>query len=363
LEAEERPQEGPRAAAGEELIVCNLCGADDARMLFLGWDRLPPAAAPSPTAPLEQFPVVQCRQCGLIYLNPRPTPGAIGRFYPADYRPYVAPLQAARARRRIARWDARYGLYKRLRAVAALQPAGRLLDVGCGSGDFLAFAREHGWEVHGVELVDAAAAYCRDQLNLPVVTGDLLAARLPAAHFDVVTLWNALEHLHDPAAALREIRRILRPGGLLVAAVPDAGSLDARLFGPAWIGYDVPRHLYTFSAATLDRMLAQAGFRDVRRRCLESSHFVFFLSLEYWLRDPANARRWGWAAPWVPRVRDSRLVRLLTAPYFRLIDSLVKGPVVTTFARPVAEGGAGASMPAGGSGRVPGLGSRGAGGR
>jgi SAM-dependent methyltransferase len=202
--------------------------------------------------------------------------------------------------------------------------------VGCATGDFIAFARERGWDVAGVELTDSAAAFCRDQLGLPVVTGDLLAAGYPSDTFDVVTMWNVFEHLYDPVATLREIRRILRPTGLLVLAVPELDSLDARIFGPAWKGYDVPRHLHTFSRATLKRMLAEGGFRISQRRCLESSHFVFFQSLQFWLDRRAG---WTWAIPWAKRLEHWRLVRLFTAPYFRLTDSLVKGPVVTTFAR------------------------------
>jgi SAM-dependent methyltransferase len=303
-----------------ERVPCNLCDADDAQVLFYGRDRLHDLPG--------EFRVVRCRQCGLIYLNPRPISGEIGRYYPADYHPYVAPVRAGQ--HRVSRWDQRYGLYKRLRAVAALQTGRRLLDVGCGSGDFIAFAREQGWQVQGVELSESAAASCRDRLGLPVVTGDLHAAALPAGQLDVVTLWNVFEHLFDPAATLVEIRRILVPGGLLVMAVPDAGSLDARIFGPRWAGYDVPRHLYTFDRLTLSRMLSQAGFKVVRRRCLDSSHSVFFFSLRFWLHGRAG---WQWARPWAERLERSRLIRLIDAPYFWVVDALLKGPVVTLFAR------------------------------
>ncbi|HSJ56543.1 MAG TPA: class I SAM-dependent methyltransferase, partial [Anaerolineae bacterium] len=279
------------------------------------------------------FRVVRCRRCGLIYLNPRPTPSAIGRYYPDDYRPYIAPVRAAR--KRVTRWDARYGLYKRLRVVSAHQATGRLLDVGCATGDFLAFAQESGWETHGVELVEPAAAYCRDVLGLHVVTGDLLDAAYPDAHFDAITLWNVFEHLYDPAATLQELRRIVKPGGWLVMAVPNPDSLDARLFGPAWAGYDVPRHLYTFPTPVLHDLLAREGFEVVDRRCVDSSHFIFFLSLRFWLLARPRCSR---LVRWAERLEHSRPVRLLTAPYFRLVDALGKGPVVTVIAR--QEGGA-----------------------
>jgi SAM-dependent methyltransferase len=303
-----------------ECPACNVCGSRQARRLFDGRDRqhgLPGI-----------FGVVRCDGCGLIYLSPRPTPATIGRYYPVDYGPHTAPVQAAR--RRISRWDARYGLYKQLRAISRFEPGGRLLDVGCGTGDMLAFAREHGWEVAGVEPVVTAAAYCRDVLGLPVRTGDLEAAAFPDAYFDVVSLWNVFEHLYDPAGTLLELRRVLRPGGLLVLAVPNPASVDARLFGPAWIGYEVPRHLYTFPPAVLDRMLAGAGFQVVRRACLSSSYHVFFLSVLFWLQDRPRLRR---AVPWVRRAQVSRLLRLLAAPYFWAVDRAARGPVVTVLAR------------------------------
>jgi SAM-dependent methyltransferase len=314
------PNARVRSEARLEYVCCNLCGADDPHLLFQGWDRL--HGKPG------RFRMVQCQECGLIYLNPRPVISEIDRYYPADYPPHLAPVQAAKGR--ISRWDVRYGLNKRLRALTALQPRGRLLDVGCATGAFIAFAREQGWDVHGVELADTAASFCRNVLHLPVVTGDLLQTDYPAESFDVITLWTVLEHLHDPLATLHEIRRILQPSGLLALALPNVESLDAQFFGPAWAGYDVPRHLYIMPNVTLERMLAQAGFSVVRRRCLYGSHFLFFFSLQYCLLEKPS---WQWARAWVRRLENSPLVRLLMAPYFRIVDALGKGPIVTVFAQ------------------------------
>jgi len=316
------PVAGSTAGPGPdalETVTCALCGADRPRFLFEGWDRL--HGVPG------RFRVVQCPECGLCYLNPRPAPSAIGAYYPEAYEPHLASRQAAG--RRLLRWDQGYEHHKRLRAIGTYAPPGRLLDVGCGTGAFLDYARGRGWEVQGVELMDAAAAYCREQLGLDVVTGDLLSAGFGDQRFDVVTLWNVFEHLHDPRAALAEIRRILRPAGLLVLACPSLDSLDARIFGPAWVGYEVPRHLYAYSRDTLDRMLGESGFVVLRRRCLAGSYSTFFYSVRMWLAGrgtPAAVRLL------VQRAEHSRLARLASVPYFWVVDALGKGPVVTVIA-------------------------------
>jgi len=324
-----------------ESVPCALCGADTTLLLFHGWDRL--HGGPG------RFATVQCQGCGLIYLNPRPPRTEMEGYYPTDYPPHAQAIEATKERLNpctslfMSRWGARYGirairyhgLSKQLRAVVALQPPGDLLDVGCGSGAFLAYARDHGWKVRGVELVEAAASFCRDVLNLPVVTGDLLEASFPSQSFDVVTLWSVLEHVHNPMAVLHEIRRILRPGGLLVLAIPNLDSVDAHLFGPAWVGYDVPRHLYLFSHTVIQRMLAQCGFGMVCRRCLFGGR-TFFLSAQLYLGQQPNRPLWKRASLWVRRLENSPLVQMLTALYFHLIDALGAGPILTVFARPDA---------------------------
>jgi SAM-dependent methyltransferase len=307
-----------------ETVSCNLCGADNARPLFQGRDRLHHLPG--------EFQMVQCRQCGLIYLNPRPRLDRMSQYYPEDYPSHVAVAQPAR--NPLVQWEARHSLSKRLKAVAAFQPPGQLLDVGCATGVFLSFAREKGWDVQGIEVSDRTAAFCRDELGLQVASGDLLDASFPPNSFDVVTLWSVFEHLHDPMSTLSEIQHILRPGGLLVLAVPNAESLDARLFGPAWVGYDMPRHLYITPRDVLQRMLAHTGFEILRHRCFFGSRVLFFFSLRYYSQDRVGWQRF---APLLARLERSALVRLLIVPYFWVIEVLGRGPVVTVFARKAGE--------------------------
>jgi SAM-dependent methyltransferase len=139
---------------------------------------------------------------------------------------------------------------------------GRLLDVGCAFGFFLAEAREF-YDVQGVELSEWSSAYAREQLALPVFTGTLAQAALPADHFDVVTLWDVIEHVPDPVPLLSEAARVLRRGGHLVLTTGDWGSAYARERGADWHLMEPPWHLTMFSRATMARAGERAGLRVV----------------------------------------------------------------------------------------------------
>ncbi|MGH7856048.1 MAG: class I SAM-dependent methyltransferase [Candidatus Binatia bacterium] len=148
--------------------------------------------------------------------------------------------------------------------IAELVPPGRLLDVGCGPGLLLDEARRRGWSVQGVEASEAPAAIARERFSLPVFSGPLEEAPLPAESFDAVTFFDVLEHVPDPRRVLDHAVRLLRPGGLLVAQSPNLESLMARLTGEKWRWYFLPQHLHHFTPATMEKLLRTAGLVPVR---------------------------------------------------------------------------------------------------
>lgn len=224
-------------------VQCNLCGSDD-------WQVLQ-AVPVQRFGPPGEFNLVQCQNCGLQYLNPRPSLADLGDYYPPAYREYRASIDEP-SRRRYQE--------EKLRKVQAFSQRGRLLDVGCADGRFLHVARGAGWKVQGVEVAEASAAYASETYGLDVFSGELREANLPDQYFDVVTFWHVLEHLQDPLGELHEAYRVLKPDGLLVADVPNIASWQASFFGANWRALDVPRHLYHFSPDSLKAMLARAGF-------------------------------------------------------------------------------------------------------
>ena len=305
-----------------ETVLCNLCGSSEQNPLWTGHDW----AYGFP----GRFTMVECAECGLVYLNPRPAAEEIGAFYPTDYEPFV---RTAGARSSWAALIQRLKLRSRVRTVTRLAEGGQLLDLGCGSGGFLLeMQRLPGWRVQGIEVNHKMAEFDREQLGLDVRAGTLEEAQLPAASLDVVTMWDVLEHLPDPLATLQEIRRILKPSGLLISSSPNAASLDARIFGRYWIGLDFPRHLYVFSPATVFALLRKAGLEPEQHFCFYGRYTTFALSLSLWL----NARIHN--VQWQRRLRSVLLFplfRYLTLPYFYLVDVLKRGAILTVAARKI----------------------------
>jgi SAM-dependent methyltransferase len=224
-----------------EVAACSLCGGVSFEPVLRGRDVSGP-----------EFQVVRCTRCGLACTNPRPTAATIGHFYPTDYRPHSGQAHADRPLR---------GWYPLdwLRSPGAPQP--RLLDFGCGGGHFLAAMRRVGWYVVGLDVSEAAARSVREDLGLCALAGSLPHAELKPESFDLVTMWHSLEHVHEPRRVLGEARKLLRPGGRLVVAVPNFDGWSARWFGADWYGLDLPRHLTHFGPATLRRLLEACGFR------------------------------------------------------------------------------------------------------
>jgi len=160
---------------------------------------------------------------------------------------------------------------ERLREVERHRGAGRLLDVGCGKGGFLRGARDRGWRCFGVEISFQASNDAR-RMGLDVATGRFEDVDYPDSFFDVITMYHVLEHLHDPRQALSKAYQLLKSEGLLVVAVPNFDSLQARLFGQRWYHLDAPRHLYHFTPRTLKMLLHQIGFKVLETRWFSVEH-------------------------------------------------------------------------------------------
>ncbi len=232
---------------------CALCGEDGAS---------PVAAAAGYAVPLR---VVRCRGCGHVRLDPRPADEDLPRLYDEEYYrgggppgawSYVddrehAEAAALRARGRLVR-------------IEVLSRPGRLLEVGCSVGAFLAEARRRGWEAEGVDLSPYAVRAAREA-GLTVREGTLEGADYPPAAFRVVYMSETIEHLPDPRATVRAAARVLGDGGLLVAGTANHASLARLLRGRRW-GYYMPGHLQYFTARGMGRLFAEEGLAVVRRR-------------------------------------------------------------------------------------------------
>jgi len=242
------------------------------------------------------FVLVRCQHCGLIYLDPRPSPDEMAAYYGADY--YTGSLEEVaephglmqvmrrlfyRAKcadpisqhlwQRLLNRCLTLFLGWRVRRFVPPLPRGRLLDVGCGNGVWIASLRDSlpNGEVSGVETNPYAVQVAREQLYLNVYEGPLESLALTSGHYDMITLWHSLEHMSSPAQVLQECHRLLRQGGWLALEVPDISSREAIWAGATWYHLSVPQHLYHFSATTLIRLLEKSGFHISRIQPIRGS--------------------------------------------------------------------------------------------
>lgn len=320
-----------------ECVACELCGSNRSRP-FLSQRDLTHGTTD------EEFTVMLCEECGLLYLNPRPTQSEIGRHYPKQY---FSPPSPPRRFSHIRRWitedfygypsASSRGRWRTLRKLL-LWPdmirraltgrvtlpwvgQGRLLDVGCGHGVNAAMLAQQGWEVSALDLSEAAASHARTLLGDRVQVGDLTSARYHDRAFDLVLMSHSLEHMYHLSETLAEVRRISDDHGLLVIVVPNAESLEARMFGRWWVPWDPPRHLYHFKKTTLTRLLKQTGFSVIRIRTgVTAAHFMTSLE-RVWMHSVGRAL-----------VFRSLIEKLVVRPFCLLAGNLGFGTEITVYA-------------------------------
>ena len=244
----------------EEVARCALCGGSERTTRF----EDPP------------FRVVGCDGCGLVYVTPRAAPDVLPSIYGEDYWRSESPKDHG-----YADYRADAALYlrtfaSRMRLVRRFASSpGRALDVGCAAGFFLSVLRDAGWDVRGVELSPAIASHAQQLVGADRIhVGDLASAPFEAASFDLVTLWDVVEHVPDPVALLRRARDFLKPDGHLVLETQNVASPFARLLGRRWQHYKHLEHLYHFSPSTLDRLLDDAGLVRVHRTARFGGKYV-----------------------------------------------------------------------------------------
>jgi len=257
----------------DELDHCPICRGDAGRPVLTCRDH---------TVSGEAFDIVACEDCGFRFTNPRPTPSALGRYYESEaYTPHQDRSQDLIDA--VYRWVRHYTLWSKRRLIAGLvdDPPGRLLDFGCGTGEFLARCQSQGWDAQGLDPDDGARTVAAQKHGLSVEPPKRLHD-LPPDRFDITTLWHVLEHVPDLDDTIQALRRTLAPGGTLVVAVPNWSSLDAHFYGRHWAGYDVPRHLYHFRPRDIQRLFDRFDMQvvDVRPMRLDA-FYVSLLSEQY----------------------------------------------------------------------------------
>ncbi len=270
--------------------------------MFSTWDRLHHLPG--------KFALVRCLDCQLVRLSPRPVLDELSFYYPeTDYYSYQKPAHLSPLSNS---WRGRLKTHIRDSVMAqmgyatadlswwqqALQPlfvaifqhripygfgkkfpryarAGRALEIGCGSGAFLALLKQHGWQVAGIELSKTAAATAKREFDIEVFTDGLDQAPFARESFDYIHLSHVIEHLPDPVEALQTVRRWLKPTGTIYIETPNVDSFARRRLGGYWLNWDTPRHLCLFTPPTLTKTLTAAGLAVKDLSTTGGTHYLW----------------------------------------------------------------------------------------
>jgi 2-polyprenyl-3-methyl-5-hydroxy-6-metoxy-1,4-benzoquinol methylase len=238
-------------------VDCNLCKSSNLKVVYKATDKDSGnnnfSYACTNNQHGEYYQLVKCLNCGLKFSSPRPDADEIESGY-AGVKDEVYKEEL----------NGRVITFQRnLENISRYKRKGSLLDIGCSIGTFLSLAKKEGWEVMGIEPSAWCVKQCRDLYNIEVIKGTHRLLANFSQKFDVVTMWDVLEHLSDPLEALRDCRSSLKDGGILVFSTLDIGSLYARILGKHW-PWLMKMHIYYFDRLTIKRYLKQAGFKPIK---------------------------------------------------------------------------------------------------
>lgn len=256
---------------GFEQIYCPVCGHPDSRFKFLA--RVQPYQ--QGLFSFDEWKIVECLKCGLVFVNPRISEAVNQEFYNFEVKgdeEFLTQHFVETAPLHQNYW------VRILRLIKHFQPSGKLLDIGCGNGEFVLLAQGAGFDASGQEVSPYFIGLCQ-QANVNIFQGELESLNLPDHSFDVITLFDVIEHLYCPMSLLQEIKRILKPGGILVVSTHDIGNIFARMYGSKWRMIYPIGHLVYFSRKTLLHALRLAGFTPIKAGGANTIDIDFFREL------------------------------------------------------------------------------------
>jgi len=251
-----------------QIKQCIYCGCDDLKTILQVKDH---------SVSKEEFELSECGCCSLIMTNPQPTPSEIGRYYQSE--DYVSHTDTKKGFIHYLYHVARNLTLKRKRnLIAKYHKKGNLLDIGCGTGYFAAFMKDNKYDVSVMEPDPQAAEKAAEKLHIkPYQSLEDIQGT-----YDIITMWHVLEHVHDINTTFSKLNALLKENGVLLIAVPNPESTDAKHYKEYWAAYDVPRHLYHYKKSLIRHASIKFDMKvtSIRKMMLDS-FYISMLSEKY----------------------------------------------------------------------------------
>ena len=250
---------------------CPWCGSDKAQIKLWLKDEF---------LTKEDFHICECLNCGLLYTMPRPSKDKIGDYYKSEeYYSHQENTKGfiPKVYERVKKTNLKH----KYKLASKGLGIGKMLDIGCGVGDFLHTAELHCWECTGVEPSEDAKVIAQKRTKAKIFSSEDLES-LPDGCFDLITMWHVLEHVDDLKWQVTQLQRLIKENGRIVIALPNYKSYDGQYYKEHWAAYDVPRHLNHFNKTTLTKIFRTNGLELVKMDKLKwDAYYISYLSEQY----------------------------------------------------------------------------------
>lgn len=258
----------------ENIIKCDLCGFSNSKLFLQTEDH---------NYGTGLYNYVICRQCGLIWLNPRPKKKFLKKYYPLKYPAYQKLKNISRFQKIFRKIINKHKFLARLFIKDQLyfdHKKGRLLDVGTGNGNYLSVLQSWGWDAYGIEINPEAVKSAKKSGLKKIFQGTVFSHKFPANYFDVIRYSHVIEHVLLPKKELQKVFNLLKPGGKVIIDLPNINSIFFQIFRQYWYPLETPRHLWQFSDKTIESLLLRTGFEKINIHYIQPSKtFIWSLKL------------------------------------------------------------------------------------
>jgi 2-polyprenyl-3-methyl-5-hydroxy-6-metoxy-1,4-benzoquinol methylase len=255
----------------EELKECPGCGSTKIKRAFNCKDHF---------LSKEEFGIDHCQGCGLLFTNPRPNESDLSKYYESeDYISHSSNKKGLLPKAYSLVRD--FAIKQKIKLLKKLHSKGQVLDIGCGTGEFLAACKKAGYKTKGVEPSEKARKFAIQNYDLEVLEEKEIQS-VENEQFELITLWHVLEHVPNLNERVNQIEKMLTPGGYAIIAVPNPESFDAKLYKEDWAAWDVPRHLYHFNKESIISLFKKHRLQHTETLPMKfDSFYVSILSEKY----------------------------------------------------------------------------------